>query len=122
MPVRCGQPGEAGERTTRRGSINVGVSLRHSVRRPKGRDSVKSVRFRIKNIMIVVALVALNLGAFRALFATRQVDLLLGGELLFGALQFGAARAIKNHDRRRLFWLGFVGGGAITTFSFLSRW
>ena len=81
---------------------------------------MRPIHFRIHKLMIVVALIAINLAVLRALFASRRVDVLIGGALLWATLQVGIFRAIGNRNRSRPFWLGFMGFGSIATLSFLA--
>jgi hypothetical protein len=78
---------------------------------------MKRLRFRIRNLMIWVAVAALNLGVTRALLASRHLDLLLGGTMTSFMLQIGVCRFLRSGGRRRSYWLGFVGGGSIATIS-----
>ncbi len=59
------------------------------------------VRFRISRLMIVVAVVAINLALLRALFLTRRVDFLFGGEVIGIVLQVGVSRALRRRGRAR---------------------
>jgi len=76
-------------------------------------------RFRIRRLMVVIALIAVNLAVLRALFVTRRVDLLIGGSIVWVAFEVGVLRALRRPGRQRRFWLGYLGFGALATLSFL---
>jgi hypothetical protein len=70
--------------------------------------------------MVWVAVVAVNLAVFRALYTTRRIDILVGGGVFWVALQVGAILVIRGCVRSRSFWQGFVGGGTIASFFFIA--
>src|SRR5690242_12651080 len=65
----------------------------------QGGSPMKLIRFRINRLMIVVAVVAANLGVMRALFASRRVDILCSGAVLWSVLQVGVARIVRRRGR-----------------------
>ena len=81
---------------------------------------MRPIRFRINRLMIIIAVIAFNLGVFRILVLTRHIDIVLGGGFVWAMLAIGTYRAIRNHNQRRPFWLGFVGFGAIATSSLVA--
>ncbi len=81
---------------------------------------MKPIRFHISRLMIVAAIIAVNLAAVRVLFQSRRGDVLLGGALLWALLEVGVFGAVRNRGRRRPFWLGFVGFGAVAALSCLA--
>jgi hypothetical protein len=76
---------------------------------------MKYPRFKIASLMMVVAFVALNSAIVRLLFATRRMDVLVGGILLSLLLQWAILRAYRQSGRKRAFWAGFLGGGLAAT-------
>jgi hypothetical protein len=78
-----------------------------------------AIRFPIHRLMIWVSVAAINLAAFRALFATRNIILLAVGMLGFLTFQVGIFRAIRNRGGSRPYWLGFTGGGLIAMTSLI---
>jgi hypothetical protein len=80
---------------------------------------MKPPHFRINRVMIWVAVTALNLAVLRALFASRRVDILGGGAMIWIMLQIGVFRAIRYRGQGRSYWLGFLGGGTVAMLSYL---
>jgi hypothetical protein len=73
---------------------------------------MKCPRFSIGKMMVLVGLIALNLGASRMLCSAEPS--LLAGFIPAGlALQFGAYRLIRSRTRARAFWAGFLAAGLL---------
>jgi hypothetical protein len=64
-------------------------------------------RFSIGNLMVVVGIVALNLGIGRLIFSY-QPEFLFAGAPAGLTLEFGVFSLIRSRGRRRAFWAGFV--------------
>jgi hypothetical protein len=79
-----------------------------------------AIRVPIRRLMIWVSVAAINLAAFRALFATRNNVLLAVLMLAFLMFQLGIFRALRNRRGSRPYWLGFIGGGSIALLSIIS--
>jgi hypothetical protein len=80
-------------------------------------DAMIAPRLTIAKLAVLVAVVAVDLAAGRALLAG---ETLLFGVGLFGlSLQLAAFRFLWSRGRPRAFWLGFLLAGAATLASFL---
>jgi hypothetical protein len=73
-------------------------------------DAMKRPRTSIAALMTVVAVVALNIGIARALFATLP-SLIAGVAPIAALLQIGVYLLIRRRGRARAFWSGFVACG-----------
>ena len=75
-------------------------------------------RLSMARLMTIVAIIALNIAALRALFFSRM-ELALG-LMPFGiVLQVGILKAIRTHGRSRHFWTGFSILGTAAAASFI---
>ncbi len=81
---------------------------------------MRAIRFRLDRLMIWVAVAAVNLAAFRVLFATRNIAYLAGGMIAWIMIQAAIFRAIRNRRGKRPYWLGFAAGGSVATLSMAS--
>ena len=81
---------------------------------------MRLIRFRLDRLMIWVAVAAINLAAFRVLFATRNLVYLAGGMTAWTLIQVGIFRAVRNRRGKRPYWLGFAAGGSVATLSIFS--
>jgi hypothetical protein len=79
---------------------------------------MKSAQFSIAKLMVVVGVVALNLGAGRLIFEFGPPLLLVIAPAGLAA-QFFLFRLIRTRGPRRAFWAGLVAGGLLTVCSFL---
>lgn len=77
-------------------------------------------RFRIGQMMIVVGVLAADLGAIRAMVLGRRVELLIGGDVLLLASNLGVVFAVLRSGRARGFWIGSLWGGGIAAGSYLA--
>jgi hypothetical protein len=75
-------------------------------------------RLSMAKLMAIVAIIALNIAAVRALIFSRME--LAIGLMPFGiVLQFGLLKAIRNRGRSRFFWTGFSILGTAAAASFI---
>lgn len=89
-------------------------------------DAVTPPRLTIANLMVAVAVVAVDFVSVRAFFASRSFvpspaweGLLLGVPLFGLALQIGLFRLVRSRGRGRSFWGGFVVSGLVTATIFV---
>jgi hypothetical protein len=81
-------------------------------------STMKDLRISLLTLMIIVALVAVNLTAARAMLPKHR-DVLPGCVLSGLALQFALAQVCMARGRARVFWAGFVASGALALASLL---
>lgn len=84
------------------------------------RYSVRLGRFTIYKLMVGVAIVAVNLAVFRALYGSRRIDILVGGAAVWLVLQVGIAFALRAGGRNRPCWLGFVAAGLLASLTLIA--
>ena len=75
-------------------------------------------RLSMAKLMAIVAIIALNIAALRALFFSRM-ELALGIMPIGIVLQVGLLKAIRNQGRSRFFWTGFSILGTAAAASFI---
>ncbi len=77
-----------------------------------GRDAVRVLRFSIAKLMVVIGVVALNLGALQFWSPSSEPSLFTGRLLMSIALQVGLFCLIRSRRTgSRAFWRGFVSFG-----------
>jgi hypothetical protein len=75
-------------------------------------------RISIAKVMALVAIIAVNIAAVRALHAYNEEW--AEGVVLTGlAVQYATLRAIRGRGSARAFWLGFIAAGAVMMMSFI---
>jgi hypothetical protein len=81
------------------------------------RVAVNSPRLSITTLMVVVAIIALDIAALRALFAHNPM-LPIGLCLIGIALHVGLFQLARSRDKARAFWTGFIACGLVSAMSF----
>ncbi len=78
---------------------------------------MKVMRFSIARLMILIAILALNIGLARVVYLV-DPELLLGAALPCFLLQWAIYSVARGRDRKRAFWFGYFLVGSLITTSF----
>lgn len=71
-------------------------------------------------MMVAVAIISINFAALRALIASPFPYLTVNAMESLILLQIGIYRVFSDCGRRRIYWLGFVGGSSVALVSILA--
>jgi hypothetical protein len=75
-------------------------------------ESVKTPRVTVTQLVVLVAVVAVNLVVGRDIFA-RDVEAFYFSALTAVVIQFGVYNVVRGRGQGRMFWAGFVVGGSL---------
>src|SRR5579863_10032839 len=78
------------------------------------------VRFTVRRMIIIVAVISINLAALRALMTGRRPDLSIASLASLGVLQIGFSHAVAGRGQPRAFWLGFMSGSLLVIIPMLA--